>query len=141
MNMKTLGSLGKHPGGGPLLGPESYLCQCPFISARELAEQSAMALRMDGAGENFHPRNPGPRNFQVGPVCAGQLAGVDANLRDPLGKRAHAIIAYREGSLCFRRKALPALGFLFVHGSRFTCLTRSQRVPVRGLDCSKDRAP
>ena len=61
-----------------------------------------MALRMDGAGENFHSRDPSLRNFRIGPICARQLAGLDANLRDPLGKRAHAIIAHRERGLRFR---------------------------------------
>ena len=61
-----------------------------------------MALRIDNPGENFHPGDPGPRNFHVGPVCARQLAGFDSNFREPLGQRAHAIISYLESSLRFR---------------------------------------
>ena len=38
-------------------------------------------------------------------------------------------------------KTVPAVGFVFVHRSQFTCPTRSQRVPVRGSDCSRDRVP
>jgi hypothetical protein len=79
MDMKTLRSLGEHPGGGPLLGPESYLCQSPFISARELAEQSAMALGMDSAGENFHPRDQA-RATSGRSGLRSSTGGVDANL-------------------------------------------------------------
>ena len=45
-----------------------------------------MALRMNGARENLHARNPGLHNFAIGSIHVGQLAGFDPDVADALSK-------------------------------------------------------
>ena len=47
-----------------------------------------MPLRINGARENFHARNPDLRDFRGGAVGGRELAGFDSDLGDELAEGA-----------------------------------------------------
>ena len=138
-----LGAMRKHPRGRPLLRPKTNLRQNSLVTPYKFTENSTVTLWMDCARKNLHAWNPNAFRFRFGSVCRGQLARMDAGVRDSLRERASFIIACSE---CISRRithARPQIRFPFIHVDflkPLTCLTRNRRVREKDLGCSRDHA-
>jgi hypothetical protein len=80
MDVKAFCGSGKHPGGGPLAGPEAQLSEHSLPFPRELSKKAAVPLAEDPARDKLHSGNParsehgplGRKNFANAQAGAGK---------------------------------------------------------------------
>ena len=84
MHVKSFCALCKHPRSRPLLRPKPDFGENPLIAADKFAENSAVTLRINRAGKNFHARDPDTFYLGLVSIGRGQFAGVNSGAGEPL---------------------------------------------------------
>src|SRR6266404_52442 len=93
MNMKSFCAAREHAGRCPLLRPKADFSEDSFIATDKFAENTAVALRIDGSRKNLHPGNPGFFYLRLASIVGRELAGIDSAVRQPLRKGSRFVIA------------------------------------------------